>query len=80
MSSGRMKIEWVCPEDEELVAIKELYLDPYGTLMQSILIDCELDAQSNGLHSKIEREKINPNLHLVKREFITRRKQDEPKI
>lgn len=50
--------------------IKETYADNYNTLRQAIVIDTLIDIQSNGLHSKILREKINPNLHLILVEHI----------
>ena len=50
--------------------IKETYADDYNTLRQVIVIDTLIDIQSNGLHSKILREKINPNLHLILVEHI----------
>lgn len=50
--------------------IKETYADDYNTLRQAILIDTLLDIQSNGLHSRLLREKINPNLHLILVEHI----------
>lgn len=50
--------------------IKETYADDYNTLRQAIIIDTFMDIQSNGLHSKILREKINPNLHLILVEHI----------
>lgn len=50
--------------------IKETYADDYNTLRQTIVIDTFIDIQSNGLHSKILREKINPNLHLILVEHI----------
>lgn len=50
--------------------IKETYADDYNTLRQAIVIDTLIDIQSNGLHSKILREKINPNLHLILVEHI----------
>lgn len=50
--------------------IKETYADDYNTLRQAIIIDTLIDIQSNGLHSKILREKINPNLHLILVEHI----------
>ena len=50
--------------------IKETYIDDYKTLTQSILIDVELDKQSNGMCASYLRASINPNLHLLKREEI----------
>ena len=50
--------------------IKETYADNYNTLRQAIVIDTFMDIQSNGLHSNILREKINPNLHLILVEHI----------
>ena len=51
--------------------IEEIYTDEYRTLYQSILIDVDLDKESNGLHSKIVRETINPNLTiLLKRRYL----------
>ena len=50
--------------------IKETYADDYNTLRQAIIIDTFMDIQSNGLNSKILREKINPNLHLILVEHI----------
>ena len=50
--------------------IKETYADDYNTLRQAIVIDTLIDIQSNGLHSKILREKINTNLHLILVEHI----------
>ena len=50
--------------------IRETYADNYNTLHQAIMIDCKLDMLSNGLHSRILREKINPNLHLILVEHI----------
>lgn len=50
--------------------IKETYADDYNTLRQAILIDTIRDIQSNGLHSQILRERINPNLHLILVEHI----------
>lgn len=50
--------------------IKETYADDYNTLRQAILIDTIRDIQSNGLHSRLLREQINPNLHLILVEHI----------
>lgn len=52
--------------------IEEIYTDKYRTLYQAILIDIDLDKESNGLHSKNVRTMINPNLTiLLKRRYLT---------
>lgn len=52
--------------------IEEIYTDKYRTLYQAILIDIDLDKESNGLHSKSVRTMINPNLTiLLKRRYLT---------
>ena len=51
--------------------IEEIYTDKYRTLYQAILIDVDLDKKSNGLHSKSVRTKINPNLTILKRRYLT---------
>lgn len=51
---------------EKASYLKEIYTDDYNTLHQSILIDIEWDQRSNGLHSREQRSRINPNLHLSK--------------
>lgn len=51
--------------------IEEIYTDKYRTLYQAILIDIDLDKESNGLYSKSVREMINPNLTILKRRYLT---------
>lgn len=51
--------------------IEEIYTDKYRTLYQAILIDVDLDKESNGLYSKSVREMINPNLTILKRRYLT---------
>lgn len=52
--------------------IEEIYTDEYRSLYQAILIDVDLDKESNGLHSKSARAIINPNLTiLLKRKYLT---------
>lgn len=51
--------------------IEEIYTDEYRNLYQAILIDADLDKESNGLHSKSVRAIINPNLTiLLKRKYL----------
>jgi hypothetical protein len=51
---------------EKASYLKEIYTDDYNTLQQAIIIDIELDRRTNGYHSREERSRINPNLHLSK--------------
>ena len=52
--------------------IIEIYTDKYRTLYQAILIDVDLDKESNGLHRKNVRAVVNPNLTtLLKRRYLT---------
>lgn len=52
--------------------IEEIYIDEYRTLYQAILIDVDLDKESNGLHSRNVRAMINPNLTiLLTRRYLT---------
>ena len=52
--------------------IEEIYTDKYKTLYQAILIDVDLDKESNGLHRKNVRAVVNPNLTtLLKRRYLT---------
>lgn len=51
--------------------IEEIYTDEYKTLWQSILINIKLNKDSNGLHGKLARANINPNLNLSKRRYLT---------
>lgn len=52
--------------------VEEIYTDEYRTLYQAILIDVDLDKESNGLHSRGARAMINPNLTiLLKRRYLT---------
>lgn len=52
--------------------IEEIYTDKYRTLYQAILIDIDLDKESNGLHSKNVRRLVNPNLTiLLKKRYLT---------
>lgn len=52
--------------------IEEIYTDKYRTLYQAILINVDLDKESNGLHSKNVRRLVNPNLTtLLKRRYLT---------
>lgn len=51
--------------------IEEIYTDKYRTLYQAILIDVDLDKESNGLYSKSVRSMINPNLTILKRRYLT---------
>lgn len=54
--------------------LMETYTDEYHTLVQNILIDLELDKESNGLHAAELRRSINPNLtYLLKSEYIERK-------
>ena len=55
---------------KKLKYIKETYIDDYKTLTQAILIDVEMDKQSNGMLASVLRAGVNPNLHLVKTEEI----------
>lgn len=51
--------------------IEEIYTDEYKTLWQSILINIKLNKDSNGLHSKLTRANINPNLTILfKRRYL----------
>ena len=56
--------------ENEIYYIKEIYVDDYNTLQQSILINVSLDKESKGEHSKTLRSYINPNLHLSKIEYL----------
>lgn len=52
--------------------IEEIYTDKYRSLYQAILIDVDLDKESNGMHSKKIRASVNPNLTiLLKRRYLT---------
>lgn len=52
--------------------IEEIYTDKYRTLYQAILIDVDLDKESNCLHRKEIRASVNPNLTiLLKRRYLT---------
>ena len=52
--------------------IEEIYTDKFRTLFQAILIDVDLDKESNGRHSKEIRASVNPNLTiLLKRGYLT---------
>lgn len=51
--------------------IEEIYTDKFRTLFQAILIDVDLDKESNGRHSKEIRASVNPNLTiLLKRRYL----------
>ena len=50
--------------------LKEIYIDQYHTLTQSILIDLLMDKESNGNHSRSLRLTVNPNLYLYKTEYL----------
>lgn len=51
--------------------IEEIYTDEYKTLWQSILINIKINKDSNGLHGKLKRATINPNLTILKRRYLT---------
>lgn len=52
--------------------IEEIYTDKYRSLYQAILIDVELDKESNSLHRKKVKAMVNPNLTiLLKRRYLT---------
>lgn len=51
--------------------IEEIYTDEYKTLWQSILINIKINKDSNGLHGKLKRANINPNLTILKRRYLT---------
>lgn len=51
--------------------IEEIYTDEYKTLWQAILIDIKLNKYNNGLHGKLARANINPNLNVLsKRRYL----------
>lgn len=51
--------------------IEEIYTDEYKTLWQAILINIKLNKESNGLHGKLARANINPNLNVLsKRRYL----------
>lgn len=51
----------------------EKYTDDYKSLFQAIMIDLELDKESNGQHSRWLRASINPNLkHLISEQYFTK--------
>lgn len=50
--------------------IREYYIDDYHTLTQCILIDCLLNKESGGNHARSLRLSVNPNLHLIKTEYL----------
>jgi len=58
--------------------IKEIYVDDYNTFSQVILIDYKVNNITNGLHAKLLRSSVNPNLHLSKTIYI--RDEEEEKI
>ena len=43
----------------------EYYRDEYNTLHQAIMIDLDMNKQSNGEELRFMREKINPNLTIL---------------
>lgn len=43
----------------------EYYRDEYNTLHQAIMIDLDMNKQSNGEELRFMREKINPNLTVL---------------
>ncbi len=50
----------------------EKYTDDYKSLYQAIMINLELDKESNGKHSRKLRASINPNLtHLISKQYFT---------
>ena len=44
----------------------EYYRDDYKTLFQAIMINLRQDKLSDGKHSRYERSRVNPNLHLYR--------------
>lgn len=57
-------------QQNDIYYVKEIYMDDYNSLQQSIIINCKLNLDSNGMHARNLRSTINPNLHLVKVEYL----------
>lgn len=52
----------------------EKYTDYCESLFQAIMIDLELDKESNGNHSRLLRASINPDLiYLISEQYFTKK-------
>ncbi len=52
-------------KDKKPKYLIEKYTDKYRSLYQAIMIDLDLDKESNGNESRFVRSKINPNLTIL---------------